>query len=54
MGSKDKPIIRVSEEVKHFLDIQATKKGETYDQILRHLLTKLGARFSGGAEGEGE
>lgn len=33
--------IQISIELKNFLVAQAIKKGETYDQILRRLLSKI-------------
>lgn len=50
MVQNDKTTIQVTKELKDYLDSQASKKGETYDQILRRLLTKLGIKFSDGGK----
>lgn len=41
----DKTTIQISNELHHFLTIQAISKNETFDQIIRRLF-RQGVRFS--------
>jgi len=41
MSQREITTIQVTKELKDFLSSQATRKGETYDQILKRLLGKI-------------